>query len=357
MKRLRRSDKLAQVSMCALATGIFLAFWLPVASAHEVYVLSADAVARGTAALSPNPFSIISTHQYEFALWALIGIVLVSTVFAISITKRIEEFFYPFLLRLKSWAPLMGRLTLGVALLSSVQFGALFGPELGFSAFAGGYEGLAESALYLSGALVLFGFWTRVGALLALAVFLAALMQHGLYLLTYANYLGLILFVGILGGGSLSVDGALSRAASGRTLRIKRRLRSLEPYAYPILRVLFGVAVFSAAFYAKFLYSELALETIAQYHLTDYFRFDPLFIVLGALIVETLMALFFIAGFELRHTSLFFLFWLLLSLLYFGETVWPHLILFGINFLIIMHGYDRYSVGGLFMRGRREPVL
>ena len=96
----------------------------------------------------------------------------------------------------------------------------------------------------------------------------------------------------------------------------------------------------------------------STYNLTQYFPFDPLFIVLGAGIIEFLAGVFIIVGFEIRHTVLFLLFWLTLSLLFFQESVWPHLVLVGVLVALFMRGYDRYTVEGRFWgTGGREPVL
>jgi uncharacterized membrane protein YphA (DoxX/SURF4 family) len=71
-----------------------------------------------------------------------------------------------------------------------------------------------------------------------------------------------------------------------------------------------------------------------------------------------LIGVFFIIGFEIRFTALVFFGFLTLSLFYFGEVVWPHLILLGVNLAFILHGYDRYSIERrFFKKGVREPIL
>lgn len=316
-------------------------------SAHEVYVLSPDTIAHDRSTPSPDPLGSFFDNQGQFFLWAFIGFVLVSTVFFASITHRLELFFEPYLTPLRRWAPLVARLTLGTCLLLSAQNYALFGPELPLQ--AGVWGQVVFWGLVLSGMCILFGFATRVAALLALAVFAVGYAQWGVYMLNYANYLGEMLVVLILGGGLLSFDHLLVR---------QNLSQKLERYAFLALRVGFGVAVAFAAIYAKFIHSNLALSTIAQYQLTTYFHFDPLFIVLGAGIIEVVMGIFFIIGFEIRHTALFFLFWLCLSLLYFGESVWPHLVLFGVNAALFMYGYDKWTVEGRFFnRGKLQPFL
>lgn len=301
--------------------------------AHEVYVLTPDTIARALSTDSPNPFDAFSTNRFQFFLWGFIAFVVVSTVFFASITHRLELFFEPYLTRLRPWATTVARLTLGACLLLSAYFGALFGPELPLSDF-GGWGVLLQLALFVSGALILFNVYVREGALLALGVFAAGAFMYGWYALTYLNYLGEILLALFL-------------------LRPQ-----LERYGFLLVRVTFGASVIVAALYAKLMYSNLALATIEEYHLTNFFHFDPLFIVLGACIIEILIGIFIMVGFEIRHTALFFLFWIFLSIGYFGESVWPHLILIGVNVALFMYGYDELTVEGkLFNRGPLQPFL
>jgi uncharacterized membrane protein YphA (DoxX/SURF4 family) len=133
----------------------------------------------------------------------------------------------------------------------------------------------------------------------------------------------------------------------------------LEPYSFLILRVLFGSAVFFASFYAKYFHSNLALATVTEYHLTNYFPFTPLFLVLGAFIIEALLGLCFALGFEIRFAALVFTCFLVSSIMFFGEAVWPHIILFGVNLTLFAHGYDKYTLEmAVFERKRKgEPVL
>lgn len=303
------------------------------AVAHEVYVLSHETIAQSVSSPSPSPFSAFYTNRFQFFLWGFIAFIVVSTIFFASITHRFEMLFEPFLTRLRPWAAPVARVTLGVCLLLSAYNGALFGPELPLTDF-GPYAIIITLALYISGALIVLNFWPQVGALLALAVFAVAAWQYGLYIITYLNYLGEI----------------------GLALFLLKQ--KFEEYGFLVLRVGFGVSVIFAALYAKLIHSNLALAVINDYNLTNYFHFDPLFIVLGACIIEILIGVFFIVGFEVRHTALFFLFWIFLSLLYFGESVWPHAVLIGVNVALFLYGYDRLTVEGkLFNRGKLQPIL
>lgn len=321
--------------------------------AHEVYVLDSSTIIRDIINPSPNPLQQIAEDPHQFILWALIGAIFVSTVFMISISRRLETLCNPFLLPLKQWAAPIARFTLGICLIASAYNNALFGPELALSHF-GEWALFIRTALYLSGILIFFGLWTRPASLLALATFLIGIVYYKVYMLTYANYLGEIGFTLIVGSGRISLDNM--RNASSRMFHSLGR--SLEPYAFPILRILFGISIAFASYYAKFLHSQLALDVVNNYHLTNFFHFEPLFVVLGAFCVELLIGLFIMVGFEIRHTALFFLFWIFLSLLYFGEAVWPHLVLVGVLTSLFCHGYDKWSIEGYYFKHRKdEPFL
>ncbi len=323
------------------------------ASAHEAYVLHHSTFTRLVAKQSPNPLTAIVGNEYQFIFWGFIVFLVVVSIFCISLFHKYELTMLPLYRRLRKYAQPLARITLGACLLTGAYFGGVFGPELSLFDIGGPFDWLLKYILYISGALILVGFYPRFGALVALGVYGLAIVQEGSYMLTYTNYLGEIVLTMILGGGALS----FSKNKLPKSKVLHRIIKKVEPYSFLILRVGFGVAVMFAAFYAKFLHSNLALQTIQDFQLTNYFHFDPLFIVLGAFILESILGLFIIFGIELRWTSLFFLFWLGLSLMYFGESVWPHLVLLGLNLVVLFHGYDRYTVECfLFKRHRRELV-
>ncbi len=198
------------------AAAIALVAALPaLASAHEVYVLDTATIMRDIANPSPNPLVMIVQQPHLFVFWAIVGGILVSTVFAMSITHWFETTFNPMLNRLKRWAAPIARVTLGSCLIASAYHGALFGPELPFSDF-GAFGAVISLSLYASGVLILAGLFTRAAGALALLVFIASVARYEAYMLTYANYLGEIAFVMILGGGRLTLDSLIGiRATSG----------------------------------------------------------------------------------------------------------------------------------------------
>jgi len=322
------------------------------ARAHEVYVLPPLEAQNALAAPFLNPFTALQGQGLLFLGWGIFFLLAVIFVLRISVFKFLERACDPWLIRMKKYAPLAGRITIGVSLFASGYFGDLFGPELPFSQLFDGSVHLFSLLLMAVGLCLIFGVITRIAALIGLLFFgFALLVFHG-YMLTYANYLGELLLVLLLGGSLWSVDHLMKKSTT-------HRFAHLERYSFLILRICYGAAIFFASFYAKFLHSNLALQTVNDYHLTDYFHFTPLFLVMGAFLVEAFLGIFFAIGFEIRFAAIVFTCFLALSLWFFGETVWPHLILFGVNATLFLHGYDEYTVEKWLVRinKREEPVL
>ena len=181
--------------------------------------------------------------------------------------------------------------------------------------------------------------YTKWAAGVAFCLFGYAVYRNGWYMLTYTNYLGEIIVL-LLG------------------IEVMKAGKKLSRYGFLIIRVCFGISLIFASAYAKIIYNNLGLFTVEKYHLDKILGFEPHFLVLGAAIIEILIGTFIILGIEIRFASAFFLFWLSLSLVFFGEVVWPHIILIGIPIALICYGYDKYSIEGYFFKkGKREPVL
>jgi uncharacterized membrane protein YphA (DoxX/SURF4 family) len=329
-------------------------------SAHEVYVLDHAQIEHAIQTPSPNPFTALAEQEELFLLYgAAIGFG-VLLIFALSISPLFERVCNPWLSKLKPWAPFVARLTLGVSLIASGCFGASFGPELPFTQIVSPqWVPVLGILMVYAGVFITLGLLTRIVALLGIVLFAFLVWANHAYMLTYMSYLGeFILFI-ILGGGMWSLDShiPLFRNIDDASRKLRKKL---EPYSFVIMRVLFGCSILFATFYSKFLHSNLALDTVRDYGLTTYFHFTPLFLVLGAFMVEAVIGAFVMLGIELRFTALVFTFFLTLSITFFGEAVWPHAILFGVNIALFLHGYDRYTLETACLAGARqkgEPIL
>ncbi len=331
-----------------------------IVSAHEVYVLSPGEIGQAISTPSPNPFSAIPGEVPQFFLSAMIIMAGILVSLYLSTLKYFERLLGPLLRKLKKYAPLVGRVALGASLVASGYFGSFFGPELAVSqSVSPVFIQTTDVLLIVLGIFILVGFLTRLSVLVAMIIFGYTVLTYRFYMLTYLNYFGEMILCLILGGGHLSLDRLIPRYVGVEKL-LEKIAKMIEPYSFLILRIFFGVSLFFASFYAKFVHSNLALATVNDYHLTNYFHFTPLFLVLGAFLVEALLGLCFALGFQIRLASIVFTFFLVSSLLFFGEAVWPHLILFGVNFALFFHGYDHFTLTRFLFRKRSpdfEPIF
>jgi uncharacterized membrane protein YphA (DoxX/SURF4 family) len=326
-------------------------------SAHEVYVLTPTQI---DAAMNTSSFDMMDTmkdNPHEFMLWSFVGITVIALVFLISIFRVLEKWLHPFFVRARRYAPFVARVTIGISFLFAAYFESNYGPELPLAATYGALAPVAVALLYIVGISIILGYYVRIAASVALLMYVIAVWYEGSYMLMYINYLGEIIVLLVLGSHNLSLDAYAKRK---KTVFGKwKKLRDyLAPKSFAILRVTFGISLIAASVYAKVIHNNLALETVMQYNLHTLLGFEPHFLVLGSAIVEIVLGLFIILGLEIRFAALFFEFWLLQSLFFFGEAVWPHIILIGIPIALVMYGYDRTSLEGYFLKKKKyEPVL
>ncbi len=303
--------------------------------------------------MSPNPFTAIPAHAGLFLGWAVGILIVLLITWRISLWKGLQRKVTPALFRIKKYAPIIERVTISLSLIASGYYQALFGPELPLSFIAPGFGHLLAIVLIVAGVLVLFGFLTRLVGLALGLIYILALGRDGVYLVSYLNYFGTALLLLTLGGGLFSLDKYI-KSKKGKWVAISE---VAEARAFFVLRVLYGTSLIFAAYYAKVVHSNLALDTIADYHLTNYFPFEPLFLVMGAACVEFSIGLFILLGFQIRIATLVFTGFLTASIIFFGESVWPHIILFGLNVAIFVHGYDKYTLMKKISPDELEPVL
>jgi len=326
--------------------------------AHEVYVLDPSVTAHALVTPRFSEFAVIVQSLPHFLLWAFIAVGVVFVVFFVSISRAVERSLDPWLATLPPYAPFISRVTIGASFLAAAYYGALFGPELPLAATFGGLADSLRVLLAILGSMIILGLYVRLAAAICMMLFGVEVWAHGAYMLTYTNYIGELIVLLILGAHIFAVH------TKHHDLRnMPRWLLSIKqlatPYAFFLLRVAFGTSLLYASLYAKVFNNQLALAVTATYpQIVTFFGLEPHFLIVGAAIVEICIGLFFILGIEIRFTALFLLFWLSLSLWYFGEVVWPHLILIGIPIAFFFYGYDKYSLEGFyFKRNGREPVL
>jgi uncharacterized membrane protein YphA (DoxX/SURF4 family) len=237
------------------------------------------------------------------------------------------------------------RITIALALFFSALSNSFLGPELHIGAFP--YAYLVRALLFAISGMIAVGFMTELAAFAGVIIFLGSLFVYGPYVLTYLNYLGELIVLSLFGMRMFSIDGYLFGSL--------KRFVSFERYGTLIVRVLYGLALVYAAITVKLLHPDLTVTVVNSWNLTKFhwlFPSDPLLVTLGAGIVETVIGLFIIFGFELRLTVLISLFYITLSLFYFRELVWTHLLLYGISFNLLLQP-ETFTLDHLFFEEHR----
>jgi len=317
--------------------------------AHEAYVLPHDFFWHGLAqpadprafmALA-NPSDLILTLEITAGILLLI---ILNFLFRLSRPgKSVHSWFERF-----SWlGPIFVRVAIASAFFFGAKSGAFLGPELSISLLP--LSEVMRWGLYLASAMIFFGIFTEVAAIIGLVIFTTGLFVFGAYLLTYFNYLGELIVLFIFGMRKWSFD----RAMFGP---LKAWRAKIEPYGTTIVRIFYGFALIYAGITVKFLHPDLTLRVVNDWHLTQFhwlFPSDPLLVVLGGGLAEAAIGLFIMLGFEMRMTVLISLFYITLSLLYFRELVWPHILLYGISFNLIIQPETLTLDHLIFSRARK----
>ncbi len=322
---------------------------IPVHFAHEVYVLTQDKIDAGQKSTEVGIWKALhNTHNIELFIFFA---ALICGTLALAAYLKHRGTFDKLGSRLdkgSNWAITLIRIAFGASLIVSATNNALYGPELPLRSFAGG--NVIRIILLVAGTALLVGAATRVFAIVAGAVWFYALLLKGPYMFTYSNYIGEAIALVFLPLTALSIDNLLVKAKL-----LKKRKFAYAEYSFPVARVLFAFSLLYTALTIKFTHTQLTLDVVNDFHLTRYFPFEPLFIVLGAALIEVLVAVAFMAGLLQRFTTVIFLFVMTLSLLFFKESVWPHYLLIALGIGMFIHKPDKFTLDSkLFVHKKKR---
>jgi uncharacterized membrane protein YphA (DoxX/SURF4 family) len=223
----------------------------------------------------------------------------------------------------------------------------MFGPELPLHSLVLGK--FIQALLWISGTAIIIGLWSRAWAALMVVVWCIALLTKGPYILTYANYLGEALAIILLPLQRMTIDYLITDKQKAK------RMMLLSKYSMPVARLMFGLSLLYTAISVKFMDSAISLDVVNHYHLTRFFPFNPLFVVLGAGLLELTVALLYMAGLLQRFTTVIFLVFMSLSLLFFKESVWPHYLLIALGVGIFLHKPDMWAIDGYLFAPKHTP--
>jgi uncharacterized membrane protein YphA (DoxX/SURF4 family) len=314
--------------------------------AHEAYVLPKADFERGLVSPGVDLLAVLQ-NAADFSIFirvslGVLGLLILNFLFKQSrFGQKTDEYFY----RLQKYGPLITRLTLSVSLFFSALSLSFLGPELSISMLFF-HTGL-QALLFICSGLFLIGYLTEIAAVICLTIFLLLMFQFGFYQFTYLNYLGEFIVLALFGSRTFSLDQKLFGPL--------KRFKKYQEYETTIVRIFYGAALTFAAVTIKILHPQLSVEVVNNYNLTQFtwlFPKDPWLVALVAVLSEITIGIFIIIGFELRLTILISLFYITLSLIYFREAVWPHLLLYGIS-INLLAAPPKFSVDEYLAKNKK----
>jgi len=325
----------ARLSILFAALGLLAA---PAALAHEAYVLTAKKFQEGLGVVSKAPFAPLfdATHWKLF----LVITACVAAAYALSFlfaTTRAAAAADAVIRKAKLVGPLIIRLSISSAFIFAARSHVFLGPELPVADLPLGNA--AQYLTFLAGLMILFGVFTEIAAGLGILLFIYASAFYGWYMLTYTNYLGELIVLLLFGARFISFDQLFFGA--------KDWVAALEKWKYletPIVRLLYGFALIYAGYTIKFVHQGLTVDVYDQYHLDLFFHAAAAFIAAGAGLSEIAIGVMIMLGFAQRLTILISLVFITLSLVYFHELLWPHIMLYGISFSLLINSSDPFTL-------------
>lgn len=322
----------------------------PYSFAHEAYVLSREDFQRGLKINTQNPFAPLtdSSHWQIFLTISIIVAISYSIVVLFSTTKLSQKLDKA-VRKLAFFGPLTIRIVISASFLFSAMGNEILGPELSLKMIPGGE--IIRILLFILSATILSGFLVELSAVVAFLIFIYITLTFGAYMATYLNYLGEIVVLMFFGSRFLSLD----KVFFGKNLWLKS-LEKFKGLEIPIVRIMYGLALIYAGLSIKFLHQNITVDVYNQYHLKRFFHETAQFIAAGAGLSEIMIGAFIILGFVMRFTIIISLVFITLSLLYFRELVWPHLMLYGISISLIINSADKFTIDRYFTTWVRKTL-
>lgn len=308
------------------------------ALAHEAYVLTRDQFQQGLLQATRDPLAPLLNPSMIGIFLCIGAVVALAYIFSFFLAAMpFTQIFDKVIRKAKAIGPLTIRIAISASFFYAAMFNSMLGPELSLIIVPFGQ--LIRFILFALSLMVFFGFFTELAALIGLLLFFSAATIFGWYMVTYANYFGELLVLLFFGSRFFSIDLFLfGKHAWNKTLE---KLRNLE---IPIVRILYGITLIYAGWTIKFAHQNLSISVYNQYHLINFFHAPAAFIAAGAGLAEICIGVFIVLGFGQRLTILISLIFITLSLLYFREMLWPHLMLYGISFSLFINSSDQFTL-------------
>lgn len=317
--------------------GFFALGLAKTASAHEQYVLTKHQLDVGFADTSLHVIDALKNPaNLTLTIVISLGIVVVLISYFFFQYSKSGLLFDSKLQKWENIGHVLVRISLGFSLLASAYFGSFLGPEIPASSLHLGV--LIVPLLSILGVLFITGFLIRFASILGFLVLLAATVFYGEYMITYFNYYGEYLALIIFGSYFFSLDNIFFGAS-----KIIKRYKDWEILA---LRITYGISVLYPAITIKLMHPLVIVEIYNKFHMGKIwwlFPQDPLLTSLGTGLAQILVGVFIILGFQTRLASLITFLLYLGSIIFFQESVWPHIVLLALAFYFVINNGGKFT--------------
>jgi uncharacterized membrane protein YphA (DoxX/SURF4 family) len=313
--------------------------WLPfAASAHVGYVVDPIAFKAHEGSDVAFLWGGVAHNPADVFVAAICTLLLVGAIVYVRSRPRVKHFLVEVRAKLATYQellPWMARLSLGIALIGAGTANAWISPVLS----AHGAIGFVEIVL---GFCFLVGFLLTPAFLVTIGLFIAGLTQST-YLVGNMDFLALALALFLLDSARPGLDDILNIPE----VPARAKLRALVPL---VLRLGLGTAFIFLGVFEKFLNPHDSELVVQIYNLTHVIPVSPALWVLGAGMIEVLLGVLLILGYEIRLTAMVAFVVISLSFFYFKESVYSHVTLFGALSMLVTTGAGKYSLDGYLRR-------
>ncbi len=317
---------------------LVIPFFPKLVFAHEEYVLTKEQINTAVAVKGINVFSALNNPGnlrvgLSVAILSLVGIILYFFFQQSELGKKLDN-------KLNSLEPFghtILRIALASSLIASAYFNSFLGPEIHLSSIP--FAEYLKPALYIVGGLMLFGLWSEFTGVAALIILLLCTWVYKEYMLTYFNYFGEFIALILFGSRTFSLDKLLYKAKA-----FAEKYHNAE---LALIRITYGISVIYPAITYKIIHPQVIIQVAQQYNLMQFhwlFPQDPLLIALGTGMAQIAVGICLILGFQTRLNTLVTFGLMVLSVAFFKESVWPHIILLALAIYLFFNNGGTWSL-------------
>ena len=315
-----------------------------VAFAHENYVLTEEEIKANLAVKGINVFSSLNNSvNLKIALLVGAALIILVTLYFFFQHSAVGQKFNDNLNKLEPFGHVILRFALAASLIASAYFNAFLGPEIPLSSLPVGM--LIKPALYILGALLIIGLWSEFTAAVSLFILLVATWVYKDYMVTYFNYHGEFIALILFGSRTFSLDKLI--------FKIKNFALRHHDAELALIRITYGISVIYPAITYKLMHPQVIIDIANRYNLMQFtwlFPQDPLLIALGTGLTQVGVGLALILGFQTRLNTLITFVLMLMSVIFFKEAVWPHIVLLALAFYLFLNNGGKWSLDNFIQK-------